>query len=235
MAREVLGGINLEHNRDDAGYGAFCDEARIVLEHEARRLRTNASDRLSSLKSHWHPNGFAVFPINTHHKLGNLRLHIWPDATRTTRPNAAPIHTHVWHLCSRILVGTYTETLYEKPEEKSLGVDQYHSATIDYLNDKDSVTASHPTFLRPIHTSQSNSGDFHTVPADVPHETHIAEGSFVATLMLSSHPVSKKVTMYSPVKIPTSNYARPVLTPEQKIELVGRLDRELTVHTGDQN
>lgn len=225
----------MELARDDLGFEAFCESATIALEREAGRLLNNAIDRLSSLECRWHPNGFAVFPISDDHELGSLRLHIWPDSSRITRPDDAPIHTHVWHLCSRILVGTYTETLYEKSGAESTESAEYYSATIDYLHDKDTVTASSTVFLKPVTTTQDRRGDFHTVPADVPHETHIAEGSFVATLMITSPPVSKKVTMYSPEEIQTSDYERPILAQDQKMELLGRLERELAIQVGRQN
>lgn len=218
-----------ERERDDAGYGAFCESASVALQREAEHLLDNTIDRLSSMDCHWHPNGFAVFPINKHHELGILRLHIWPDNVRITRPDDAPIHTHVWHLCSLILVGTYIETLYEKSGVESPEDGEYHSATIDYLRDKDSVKASRKAFLRQITTTQDRRGEFHMVPADVPHETHIEEGSFVATLMITSPPVSDKVAMYSSQEIHTSDYERPILTQAQKMELLSRLERELKI------
>lgn len=225
----------MEIERDDAGYLAFCEAASVALEGEADRLLDDAIQRLSSLECHWHPKGFAVFPINNHHKLGMMRLHIWPDTGRITRPDDSPIHTHVWHLCSLILAGTYTETIYEKSVAESTECREYHSATIDYLRDRDSIAPSSKAFLRPVTTTQDSRGEFHTVPADVPHETHIAEGAFVATLMITSHPISEKATMYSPEEIQTSDYARPILTQEQKTELLSRLEQERTIQAGRQN
>ena len=94
-------------------YQVFQELARSALEEETIRLSEKGFEQLSSLESRWHPNGFAVFHLNDHHELGNLRLHIWPDTARVNRPGGAPIHTHAWHLCSRVLSGTYTETIYE--------------------------------------------------------------------------------------------------------------------------
>lgn len=225
----------MEYEHEVVQFETFCESASVALEQELGHLLKNATDRLSSLEGKWHPNGFAVFHINDHHELGNLRLHIWPDTERIIRPDDAPIHTHAWHLCSRILVGTYAETLYEKIGPESVEASEYYSASIDYLVDKDSFSASDNAFLRPLATTQDTAGGIHTVPAGVPHETHIEEGIFVATLLIASCPVSEKVTMYSPEEIHDGGYQRPALSQDQKMELLSRLEQEITNQAGRKN
>lgn len=221
----------MDHEHVPVEYAAFCDSARVALEHEARLLRDNDLDQVSAFEGTWHPNGFAVFYLNEEHPLGKLRLHIWPDTTRLVRPDGAPIHTHVWHLCSRILTGTYSETLFETTDAKPDKAREFHSAHIKYLVDKDNLSASDKAFLKPAVTLHRSKGEFHSVPADVPHETHISESSFVATLLITSHPVSDLVTMYSPEKIQTSTYNRPKITANEKRELLSRLKREVNKTT----
>lgn len=225
----------MEYESNDLGFRAFCESAGIALEREADRLLDHVIEGLYSLECRWHPNGFAVFHIDDDHELGNLRLHIWPDGERVTRSDDAPIHTHVWHLCSRILVGTYRETIYAESGPDSMDSTEYHSASIDYLHDKDSFTAASNALLRPKTTTLDSAGTFHLVPAGVPHETLIDDGSFVATLLITSHPVSKKAIMYSPEEIRPSSYDRPVLSDDEKIELLGRLKQELKNQSGGRN
>ncbi|MGM7670279.1 hypothetical protein [Microbacterium sp. A93] len=225
----------MEHERENAEYATFCESARVALENEAEILLDSSLSRLSSLKSTWHPNGFAVFHLNDEHELGKLRLHIWPDAERIVRPDDAPIHSHVWHLCSHILAGTYSETLYEKVSPGSAQSSEYHSVAIDYLVDKDTFASPGTACLRPASTILANAGEFHLVPAEMPHETHIGERSFVATLLLTSNPVSGQAIMYSPEEIQTSTYHRPVLSREQKMELLSQLEHEVESRAGLRN
>lgn len=213
-------------------YEDFCTRARLALKLEADRLSADSFRQLRTLDCAWHPKGFAVFHIDDNHPLGKLRLHIWPDSDRVTRSDDAPIHTHVWHLCSRILTGTYSETLYEKSGVDVHDARAYYSADIDYLIDKDSFTASRKAFLKPVATTRNTHGEFHEVEANVPHETLIAEKSFVATLLLTSLPVSDQATMYSPTPIPASTYDRPALTDDEKTIMLQRLDQELKIRSG---
>lgn len=217
----------MEYEHEGPEYAAFIESAGMALEREAEFLLNNTIDGLSALESTWHPNGFAVFHLNDDHALGKLRLHIWPDSKRVTRPDDAPIHTHAWHLCSHILVGTYAETLYEKVRPGSPESREYHSAVIDYLVDRDSFKTLSKAHLRPVSKIKATRGEFHLVPAEVPHETHIGISSFVATLLLTSDPVTGQAIMYSPNKIQASTYHRPALGREQKMELISRLEKEL--------
>lgn len=219
----------MQYAGENAGYQEFCALARIALKGGADRLLTNSFDELFSLDSTWHPNGFAVFHVDDNHDLGKLRLHIWPELGGVTRSDDAPIHTHVWHLCSRILVGTYSETLYEASDPDLAESRAYYSADIDYLVDRDSFTSPGKAFLRPVLTTRNAGGEFHEVPADVPHETLIKENSFVATLLLTSKPMSERATMYAPGPIQASTYNRPALSRDEKTKLLRRLEQKLKI------
>ncbi|MDD0858024.1 hypothetical protein NHF46_10065 [Arthrobacter alpinus] len=225
----------MKYENNDSGFRAFCEAATIALEREVGSLQGKLIESLHSLESRWHPNGFAVFHIDDDHALGNLRLHIWPDGPRVARSDDAPIHTHVWHLCSRILAGNYRETIYAESGEDSMGGKEYHSASIDYLLDKDAFRASSKRVLSPKITTLDSAGSFHLVPADVPHETHIDDGSFVATMLIASNPVTEKAVMYSPKEIRSSTYDRPVLTSDEKWSLLSRLEREMKFNQGESN
>ncbi len=225
----------MQHAGENAAYEEFCGLARSALKREADRLLIDSFDELLSLDSTWHPNGFAVFHINDNHDLGKLRLHIWPEVGRITRPDDAPIHTHVWHLCSQILVGAYSETLYATSITGLGETREYHTADIDYLVDRDSFTAPGKALLKPVLTSHSAGGEFHEVPANVPHETLIGKNSFVATLLLTSHPVSERATMYASHEIRASTYDRPALSQDEKSKLLRRLEQELRNRVGAVN
>ncbi|WP_141686294.1 hypothetical protein [Arthrobacter sp. NIO-1057] len=221
-------GGRMENSFDSREFSSFCQLASVALEHEARNLASTAIERFSPIEARWHPTGFAVFHIANNYDFGDLRLHIWPEGERVVRPFGAPIHTHAWHLCSRILVGTYSETLYEKSVPGKTEAKCYQSGDIRYLVDKDSIVSGDSVFLRPKTMTRSVSGEFHMVPAAVPHETLIEDKSFVATLLMTSRPVSETVTMYSPEAILDSSYTRPQVATNKKIEILERLEFELS-------
>lgn len=218
-----------------ASYKRFCEAARSALEEETIRLHERGFEQLASLEGRWHPNGFAVFHLDDDHELGNLRLHIWPDTLRVSRPDGALIHTHAWHLCSRILTGTYTETIYEEANSGMVDAEHSYSATINYLVDKNSILDPSTSRLRTTVKIQAASGDHHEIAAGIPHETHIPTGSFTATLLFTSPPILDTVRVYSPREIHPSNYQRPALTEDQKARLLHRLGREYAISVGGRN
>lgn len=218
-----------------ASYKRFCEVARSALEEETVRLHERGLEQLASLEARWHPNGFAVFHLDDHHELGNLRLHIWPDTLRVTRPDGAPIHTHAWNLCSRILTGTYTETIYEEVNLGIVDAGHYYSATINYLVDKNSILGPSTALLKPTVKIQAASGDHHEIAAGVPHETDIPTGIFTATLLFTSSPVLDTVMVYSPEEIHSSSYQRPPLNRNQKVSLLQRLEQESAISESVRN
>ncbi|GGO22510.1 hypothetical protein [Corynebacterium marinum] len=222
----------MTHDPNQVNYQAFRELARSVLEEEANRLLEQGFAQFSSLESRWHPNGFAVFHLNDHHELGNLRLHIWPDTRRVSRPDGAPIHTHAWHLCSRVLAGTYTETIYEEAVSETVGTRHYYRGTIKYLKDKNSVTDPGTSLLKPTIEVEATEGKYHEVAAGIPHETSISDGEFTATLLITSPPILEKVHVYSPEEINPSSYHRPALTSDEKMSLLHHLERQTVLNKG---
>lgn len=222
----------MPYDPNQENYQAFQERARSALEEEAIRLFEQGFEQLSSLESRWHPNGFAVFHLNDHHELGNLRLHIWPDTTRVNRPEGAPIHTHAWHLCSRVLAGTYIETIYGEDSSGTVSAKRYYRGTINYLEDKNSITDPGSSLLRPTIEVEVTEGKYHEVAAGVPHETCISEGEFTATLLITSPPILEKVHVYSPEEITPSNYHRPALTSDEKMRLLHHLGRQTALPKG---
>ncbi|MDT9409728.1 hypothetical protein [Corynebacterium rouxii] len=213
----------MKPQHDNASYKRFCEAARKALEQEANQLQGCGFEQLAFLEARWHPNGFAVFHIHEDHDLGNLRLHIWPDTARVNRPGGAPIHTHAWHLCSRVLSGTYTETIYEEVNSGTGSGKRYHRGTINYLEDRNSITNSGDSLLRPAFKMKATERKYHEVLAGVPHETYISEGEFTATILITSPPILEKVHVYSPEEITPSNYHRPTLTSDEKVRLLHHL------------
>ena len=206
----------------------FCDAARHALQKESDRLLDITLHRLKTEESRWHPNGFAVFHVDDHHKLGQLRLHIWPDSPRVLRPDAPPIHSHVWHLCSQVLVGRYSETLFEEIQSPDVGVQEYQSADIDYLVDRNSFGPIKRSQLRPTSVVSVSAGQLHVVEAGIPHETQIQPDTFVATLMIASRPEMQSATVYSDSQITSSSYERPTVTQEEKFTMLDKLNQELS-------
>lgn len=225
----------MKPQHDNASYKRFCETARKALEQEANQLQVHGFEQLASLEAKWHPNGFAVFHLNEDHELGNLRLHIWPDTLRVSRPEGAFVHTHAWNLCSRILAGNYAETLYEEAAPETANAKHYYSAVINYRVDRNSLLDPSTAWLKPTVKIQAAIGDHHEVAAGVPHQTHITARSFTATLLFTSPPVLNTVMVYSPTEIHPNNYQRPVLAEAQKTALLSRLAQESVVKEGVQD
>ena len=201
----------------------FCAAARTELTMKAEQLKETNFELLKSIDGIWHPNGFAVFHLNKTHHLGNLRLHIWPENERVTRPNGATIHTHAWHLCSLVIRGSYAETLFESAQPGELEAKKYFSASIDYLRDQNAISNPRLSILKPTVTATVRSVEFHEVAASIPHETHIPNKSFTATLLFTSPPVAEEVLVYSDGEVQMGTYERPVVAREQKTALINQL------------
>ncbi|GAA2177245.1 hypothetical protein GCM10009784_27120 [Arthrobacter parietis] len=143
------------------------------------------------------------------------------------RTQAPPIHSHVWHLYSQILAGSYSETLYEEITDDSTQAEIYHCAEIDYLVNRNVFEAVGEKTLRPTSHLTVTAGENHTVPAGIPHETHIEESSFVATLLITSAPQATHASVYSKNRILEDSYDRPVLHDAEKFALLAKLTDSL--------
>lgn len=206
-------------------FKSFCASSREAIDGRLRKGWGSIEHELRATEGHWHPNGFVVFRIQEDHALGAMRLHIWPDSDRATRADSPPLHSHAWHLCSRILVGTYRETVYEIENVPTAGSTPRYSAKIKYIDDPNTFLPNSQLHTRPVTEVSCEAGAFHEVPAGVAHETHINNGQFVATLLVTSPPQIDDVIVLGDQPFSSSSYVRPAISPDEAGALISRLAR----------
>jgi hypothetical protein len=204
-------------------YEQFVDAARDFL---TGFELTEVLEAAIRKECSWHPNGFVVFHLDQV-SLGRLRLHIWPTSGRRMRMDAPSIHSHVWRLCSRILAGVYTETLYREALAEDSNARMYNAASITYNEDANQLTETGRRYLVESHTVTCGEEDFHSMPAGAFHETLIPPDRFVATLMVTSSQQLQQAVVLNGSEISRGNYTRPALSQAEQLTLL----RELRVRS----
>lgn len=170
----------------------------------------------------WHPNGFLVFDLGPC-RLGTMRLHIWPNGPRLLRDTAAHLHTHVWDLYSRVLIGRYEERMYEAVPIGTDGAREFNVARVDYARDRNTLMHSSVSHLRPGHMVSAESGETHAVQAGEVHETLIPSESFVATLLIVSPQRLDEAMVYSEHPLPPPDHVRRVLSRAERDAVLDEL------------
>jgi hypothetical protein len=159
-----LGGMERDH---------FCDFIAVLGDAEdlvARRLVR-------------HPLGFLHAALWTA-GAETLRLHVWPRHGERRRAEW-PVHDHMWHLASVLLVGQLTNILYSvsdaapAPERRLFEV-HYDGQRNDLVPTGRLVAVNE--FCRTVYAA----GEMYQVESGQFHETVVAEDVFVATLVLAS-------------------------------------------------
>jgi hypothetical protein len=129
----------------------------------------------------WHPNGFVVFRIGDAGRLGQLRLHVWPEGDRRGVAEHPEIHSHNWDLASLVLAGTYVDDLYAFDDD----AERFYAHAVSYDGGGDSLTPTGERVgLRRNTRREVAAGSFHFIPAGMPHRTHIEPGKLVVTLVV---------------------------------------------------
>ncbi|GLY79135.1 hypothetical protein [Actinoallomurus iriomotensis] len=167
----------------------FRESAEPTLKEFARSALPSVTKTLSG--GTWHPYGFAIWYLHTVPQLGKLRLHVWPDENRKTRPWGPRIHRHGWHLASLVLTGTYRDVLYSDSAEHPGPGDWRPVAPyrVEVLpGNKRRITPEDGTlYIRQEQDREVDASDMHYIPAGKFHETLIPSDEFVATLVLLGH------------------------------------------------
>lgn len=207
-------------------FEGFCRDAEQAI----ADVLANGQEHLIGLagehEAKWHPNGFVVFELGPLSP-GFLRLHMWPAGPRQLRDAGAHVHTHVWDLCSRVLVGTYQERMYDAALDHGEGGRLFRTARIDYVRDRNTLVESAESRLREAETVIARSGELHTIQAGVAHETLIADGMFVATLLIVSPHRLNEVLVYSHDFLRAAEHTRAALSLDDRDNLLGELQERL--------
>ncbi len=163
---------------------------RFVLR-ASRFLRTftvaEALDLAREVPGYWHPTGFMVFRIPLCFGNVPVRVHCWPAGARQARVDHPPVHNHMWPLLSKVLTGSYAETVYaldESPEGDHSRYDVMYHGT----NDQTVVEDPRRFDLFPIANAARGPGETHRLPAGVFHETTIPGRETVVTIMVCGEP-----------------------------------------------
>lgn len=137
----------------------------------------------------WHPTGFMVLPLRDVDGLGLIRLHIWPAGVRPKRAGNPEIHSHVFHLASYVLDGTYVEHQFVTTPTSDPAADYRGYSVLPPVGDgKDRILPDGSTYLvERVATEVTAAGGFHNLPAGVYHLTDIGAEP-VATVALLSRP-----------------------------------------------
>jgi len=142
----------------------------------------------------WHPTGFAIFDIDFVHRLGTVRLHIWPRSWRERLKNHPPIHNHGFNLHSQVLAGQYREarfrilSLAEAGDGKNLNIKPLKSYVVksDGKTNDDIIELSKEKMLAysELGVEKYNAGVSHSLGVGEYHATLIPKNSYCATLAI---------------------------------------------------
>jgi hypothetical protein len=216
-----------EQSMQDA-FQVFCGEAEQAIAELLARGHEPLLTLAREYDAKWHPNGFLVFELGSCGP-GLLRLHVWPAGPRQMRDSSAHLHTHVWDLYSRVLVGRYKERMYEIVTSDADGGREFQVARIDYARDRNALMESSVGHLRREQIVTAEAGEFHAVRAGKVHETLIASESYVATLLIVSPPRLDEALIYSDKALPAAEHSRQVLGRDERDAVLDALQYALSM------
>ena len=169
---------------------SFRDNAQSWLPANYRSILEylKLDEAWSSLE--WHPLGFIISKLSYETPFPIFRMHIWLPNDRRVFPRHPPIHSHARHMASWVLLGQYSDRLYELNNE-SVGnmvhAQRYlvEKSTID--GGADRLISTPGTYaLRQIEARTVNAGGAHTIAAGTIHDTIIPSHQVCVTLVLKS-------------------------------------------------
>ena len=129
-----------------------------------------------------HPLGFFLFRVWTTDAV-TLRLHYWPAKLRPQPVALTPIHDHVWHLRSRVLLGQLTNIVVEVEDQRS---GEYDLGVITQIDRQDAVSPTDRRVairreIRSIHAA----GDYYELVPGIFHFTEVPDNNATATIVRS--------------------------------------------------
>ena len=205
-------------------YTAFCRSAEEYLRSRAPEVAQEVV-HAGFPAGRWHPYGFAVFKLANAGELGTMRLHIWSAGKRIAWPNHPPVHEHEWHIAGLVLAGTYIDEEFDA--SVGAGPDALPVVEIDSVEGRD-VFRPTAQLLR-LETDGRRAyrpGEIHFVRAGAYHASPIPEGTFAATLALTSTPAQLRRSIAGLPVAGQREYSRPLVSDED----AARLRNEFSEH-----
>lgn len=209
--------------------GSFFSEAEAILRDSAQSVLHKFLSVHQDGK--WHPNGFAVFHLEDPEGLGRLRFHVWPRGLRISLEGQPAIHSHPWDLCSLVIAGCYTDTLYQVRECDRESQGRLRGFVVrrggEHEGDLVCPTLSWYEVIGKEHRAIPE-GSIHRVPLGVLHESHIPLNKCVATLLIASKTTDfSKVLLVGNSSFGERRYLRPQVSTEELNRI--RLDLAATL------
>lgn len=162
---------------------------------------------------HWHPTEFVVF--KTAIKFGDMpvRVHCWPAEDRRGDPDHPPLHTHMWPLTSKVLLGNYVEaTLQLKPSES--GPIQKYIVTYE-SEDQSTISPTAGRFeIADYKVERYRVGQIHHLAEGAWHQTLIPDNSPVVTVMVTGAGQLDKPQVAGPAELPEFTRRRVPVVPD---------------------
>jgi hypothetical protein len=196
---------------------SFYAEAENMLRTRARGVLHQFL--LDSHEGRWHPNGFAVFNLGELEGLGRLRLHVWPRGLRIALEGQPAIHSHPWDLCSLVIAGCYTDTLYRAQEFDSDGPGRLRGFHLRFGSGREGDELCPVPLWYELTVTDKRAimiGQLHQMAAGVLHESPIPHDAFVATLLIASQVVDLgKLLLVGDGNFGKRLYTRPPVSVKQ--------------------
>lgn len=201
--------------------------AEAAVAHEFPRLVGDVLDGALG-EGTWHPNGFATFQRYFKSGLGLVRLHVWPQGLRRAVPGHPEIHSHGFHVYSRVVAGIYIEDLHSMSSAaaaEGLGDSQVYEVDVLGLGQPDVLVDTglsvEVALLRRLCVP---TGSWHDVAAGALHRTVIPEDSLCATLcVLGEHRPGVKTHLVGAGGFDVSPRMRPLLTENERDLVLAQL------------
>lgn len=192
-------------------------DPRFLARAEAFLTEWTLTDALSEAAhaglGHWHPTGFVVF--KTAIKFGDMpvRVHCWPAEDRRGDPDHPPLHTHMWPLTSKVVLGTYVEaTLQLEPSEA--GPIRKYMVTYE-SEDQSTISPTAGRFeVIEYEVEHYCVGQTHHLAAGSWHQTLIPDGSPVVTVMVTGPSHFDKPRIAGPAELPEFTRRRIPVDPD---------------------
>ena len=154
----------------------------IDIDSQLQYLRKNFSKVALTCQPLWHPLGFVSCVIRKEKRKFTTRIHYWPKHERRTKNPDWPIHSHVYHLTSRILKGRVRDIQYRLRDGSDYAIYsvQYsgEDSVINFTNRQTSVEKT----IDKIHEL----GEEYSVSIGSFHQTQVPMGESVISLVVLS-------------------------------------------------
>lgn len=162
--------------REDSPRDAILKSSQGLVEHLLQHPK--------SFSANWHPLGFIHVKLPVSQSGASLRLHVWPEHTRSVQDPAWQVHDHVFALTSFVLVGALNNYEYSVDETDVGPTGRIYEVSYDSL-----VSVLHASTrlvkheLRLLTTQEC--GSIYRIPRGIFHSTEVPIGQFASTIVLS--------------------------------------------------